>query len=214
MTILRITKKQNYIKKYSTLFLKSRIYCRMKAGDISKGTFILVQGEPFKVIEREFYKPGKGSAYVKLKIKGLVNGQILRETFNSSAIVEEATIEEKPAQYLYLDNEEFIFMDTESFDQFSITKNVLEQEADFLLEGEVYPVMHWETTPISLQLPAKVVLTVVEAPEAIKGDTVSKTVKPITLETGLVIRAPLFIKKGEKIVINTETKQYVERMGS
>ncbi len=186
----------------------------MKAGDITKGSCIMLRGEPYKVIEREFYKPGKGSAYVKTKIKGLQNGQIIRETFNSSAVVEETATTEIDAQYLYREASEFVFMDSESFEQFSIADDVLKDDAFFLLEGETYRITRWEDIPIAVQFPPKMVLAVVEAPEAIKGDTVSKTVKSITLETGLVIKAPIFIKAGEKVLVNTETKEYVERVNN
>lgn len=186
----------------------------IRAGAISKGACLLMKGEPYVVTEREFVNPGKGQAFVRVKLKSLKSGQTLRETLKSHETVDEAEVEERPAQFLYADDEAYHFMDTETFDQFAVDITGLEHKRDYLCEGESYELIVFEERAIDIKLPLKITLTVTSAPEALRGDTVSGATKQVTLETGLTVKAPLFIKDGDKLLINTETGEYVERVNS
>lgn len=184
----------------------------MKAGQIEKGQFILYKGEPFLVVEREFVNPGKGSAFVRCKLKGVRTGQLLKETIKSQDTVEEAEVTHRNSQYLYDDEQEYYFMDNETFEQFSRAKSGIEDYKYYMKDGEVYQVIFFEGNPIDIILPPKVALTVVVAPEALKGDTATSVTKIVECDTGAKIKAPGFIKEGDKILVNTETGEYVERI--
>ena len=184
----------------------------IRAGAISKGVFLLVKGEPHVVVEREFVNPGKGSAFVRMKLKSLVTGQVLKQVNKSQETLEDINVETREAQYLYADSEQLHFMDLETYEQFTMP---VESHADkklFIIEGNTVQLSFWDEKPIDILLPYKVVLTVTEAREGLKGDTVSGATKPVTTETGLVVKVPLFIKQGDKILVNSETREYVERV--
>jgi elongation factor P len=184
----------------------------IRAGEIAKGTFLLIKNEPYEVVEREFVSPGKGSAFVRLKMKNLKTGAVLTQTTKTQESVEDAEVDNKYSQYLYSDDQFFHFMDNKTYEQLEVPKQGLEDKKDFLKEGETYQVVVYENQPINIIIPFKMVFAVTEAHNAIKGDTVSGSTKPVTLETGLIVRVPLFIKQGDKVRINTETKDYVERV--
>lgn len=186
----------------------------IRAGAIEKGICLLLKNDPYLVVEREFVNPGKGSAFVRLKLKNLKTGQVLRETIKTNDSVEEADVYDKNAQFLYSDATGYYFMDNESYEQFSVPREGMEDKQYYLQEGHSYYVTFWEGNPIDIKIPYKIVLTVKEAHEALKGDTVTGATKPVVLETGLTVRVPIFIKQGEKIMINTETNEYVERVNS
>ena len=186
----------------------------IKAGQIDKGMFLLVKNAPYLVAEREFVNPGKGSAFVRLKLKNLIDGSVLKETMKSQDNVEDIVVEEKDCQYLYSDGESFHFMDQETYDQFEIPVKTMEDKALYMKDGETYRVVIWDGNPIDIKIPYKVVYEVTEAAEALKGDTVTGATKVITVETGLKVKVPIFIKQGEKILVNTETGEYVERVNS
>ena len=163
-------------------------------GDIAKGTVLLHKGSPYLVVEREFVNPGKGAAFARVKMKNLKDGAVLTQTIKTADTVEDATVDTHKGQYQYEDGESYLFMDTESYDE--------------------YEILIWEGNPIDVKIPAKMVFEVAESENYVKGDTVSGATKPITTETGLVVRVPLFIKQGEKILVNTESNEYQERINS
>ena len=184
----------------------------IKAGAIDKGICLLHKGDPYLVVEREFVNPGKGSAFVRLKLKNLKTGQVLRETMKTQDSVEEITVDDLPCQYLYADEEFYYFMNNESYDQFEVPIKGLEDKGLFMKEGESYKISMWDGTPIDIEVPYKVVYEVTEAEDGVKGDTATGASKMVTVETGLTVKVPLFIKKGERIMVNTETREYVERV--
>ena len=186
----------------------------IKAGSIDKGMFLLLKGDPHLVVEREFVNPGKGSAFARLKLKNLITGQVLRETMKTQDSAEEAVVMEKNCQYLYADADSYHFMDNETYEQFTIPFAGFEDIKLFMIEGDTYKVVVWDEKPIDVKVPYKMVYTVTEASEGVKGDTVTKTTKPVVVQTGLTVRVPLFIKEGERIMVNTETREYVERVNS
>jgi elongation factor P len=186
----------------------------IKASDISKGMFILIKNEPHVCVEREYVNPGKGSAFVRLKLKNIKSGLVVRQTNKAQDNLEDVNVEYRDVQFLYTDEESYHFMDTKSYEQLAIPVEGNEEKKDFLKDGEMYQVVFWENTPIDIKLPTKMVFTVAEAEKAERGDTVSGATKTITCETGLKVKVPLFIKQGDKILVNTETREYQERVNS
>ena len=184
----------------------------IKAGQLSKGVFILVKGEPYEVTEREFVNPGKGSAFVRVKLKNMKSGQVLKQTIKTQDQVEDIEVTEMECQYLFSDGENLHFMNSETYEQFGIPAAVLEDKSQFLKEGETYELVMWEDRPLDIMLPYKVKYTVTQAEEAVKGDTVTGATKTVEVETGLTVKVPLFIKEGDNILVNTETGEYVERV--
>jgi len=186
----------------------------IKAGQIDKGTALLIKGQPYVVTDREFVNPGKGSAFVRLKMKSPSTGQTLSDTIKTQDSVEDINVEDRDCQYLYHDEESFYFMMTESFEQISVPLASFTDYQFLMKEGETYRCTFWEQELLDIQIPSKVVYTVVEAEDAIKGDTVTGATKNAVTDTGLKVRVPIFIKAGEKIRVNTETKEYLERVNN
>jgi elongation factor P len=184
----------------------------IRASDISKGTFLLINGQVYACAEREYVNPGKGASFVRLKLKNIKNGSVLRQTNKAVDELEECSVEYRDVQYLYADDENYHFMDNANYEQFTIGIAGEEEKHDFLKEGEVYSIIFWERQAIDIKLPTKMVFTVKEAERAERGDTVSGATKPVVCETGLKVRVPLFIKEGDRILVNTETREYQERV--
>ncbi|THB64158.1 MAG: elongation factor P [Spirochaetaceae bacterium] len=186
----------------------------IKAGAIEKGSCLLIKGDPYLVTEREFVNPGKGAAFARVKLKNLKTGQVLRETIKTSESVEVADVFDRTVQYLYQDDEAVHVMDTDTYEQFELSPVGLEDKLKYIKEGETYNLVVWNELPIDIKIPTKVVYTVTEAAEGVKGDTVNGATKMVTIETGVEVRVPIFIKQGERIMVNTETNEYVERVNS
>ncbi len=184
----------------------------IKAGQIAKGMCLIIKQAPYLVVEREFVNPGKGSAFVRLKMKNLITGTTLKETLKSNDNVEEADVYDKGSQFLYADGEGFYFMDSETYEQYQIPREGLEDKGMYMKEGDSYKIMFFGERAIDIELPTKMVFAVTDAPEAVKGDTVTGATKIVTCETGLTVKVPIFIKQNEKILVNTETGEYVERV--
>ena len=184
----------------------------IKAGAIAKGMFLLMKNEPHLVVDREFVNPGKGSAFVRLKMRSIISGRGLQQVIKTQDTVEDINVEHKDAQFMYADKESFHFMDLESYEQFAMPLSGQEDKRLFLKEGDTVQLAVWDERPIDILLPYKIVLAVSQAGIGLKGDTVSGSTKAVTLETGLVVKVPLFIKEGDKILVNTETRDYVERV--
>jgi len=185
-----------------------------KAGSLEKGMAILVKGDPYIIVEREFVNPGKGSAFVRTKLKNPTTGQVLRETMKTQDQVEEIVVEDKDCQYLYADDESYHFMDLDTYEQFEVSVKSFEDYRLLMKEGDTYTLVMWENKPLDIKVPYKVVYKVTKAEDAVKGDTVTGATKVVEVETGLTVKVPIFIKEGEKILVNTETKEYVERVNS
>jgi elongation factor P len=186
----------------------------IRGGDIVKGSCLLQKGQPFLVVEREFHNPGKGTAVARIKMKSIKDGSVLSLTIPTQQEVEDAQVSVQTCQYQYSDQDNYHFMDNESFEQYEVSIADHEDKKFYLKEGEPYELTIWEGKVIDIKIPYKVVFTVAESENYVKGDTVSGATKPITTETGLTVRVPLFIKQGEKILVNTETNDYVERVNS
>ena len=179
--------------------------------DIKAGKNILWEGSPYVVLSAEHSKTGRAGAVLRTKLKNLLNGSVLEKTFNGSDKADEADMSKSKAQYLYAEQTGFVFMDMTTYDQFTLDKDVIGESYLYLLEGTEVGVLNFNETPVNIDLPIKVTLTVVEAPPGVKGDTSSGGDKVVTLETGLKITTPLFVNEGDKIIINTEKGAYVSR---
>ena len=183
-----------------------------ETSDIRKGLKIQIDGDPYVVVDFQFVKPGKGNAFTRTRIKNLVTGAVLDRTYKSGEKLEEASMEDRPMQFLYKDDGGFHFMDQTSYEQYSIPAKVVDEEARFLKENLVVNVLLFNDRPVSIALPNFVELEVTETDPGVRGDTATGGKKPATLETGAVINVPLFIERGEKLKIDTRSGDYVERV--
>jgi elongation factor P len=186
----------------------------IRGGDIVKGSCLLQKGQPFLVVEREFHTPGKGTAIARVKMKSIKDGSVLSLTIPTQQEVEDAEASIHTCQYQFADPDNDHFMDSESYDQYEVPIAENAEKKFYLKDGESYELTVWEGKVIDIKIPYKVVFTVAESENYVRGDTVSGATKPIVTETGLTIRVPLFIKQGEKILINTETNEYLERVNN
>ena len=180
--------------------------------DIKSGKNIVVEDIPYAVLYHEHSKTGRAGSVLRTRLKNLRSGTVLEKTFQGADKVMEADISKSKAQYLYKENDTYCFMDMESYEQFSLSEKVLVDAKNYLIEGTEITVLNFNSQPINIELPVKMILKVVEAPPNVRGNTVSSGGKVVTLETGLKVSAPLFIKEGEKIIVNTERGEYVSRV--
>ena len=182
------------------------------AGDFRNGVTFELEGNVFKIIEFQHVKPGKGSAFVRTKLRNVITGATVDRTFNPTDKMELARIERREMQYLYNDGESDIFMDMESYDQLPILPDVLGDSLKFVKENDVVQVLSYKGKIFGVEPPTFVELEVVKADPGVKGDTATNVTKNATLETGAEVKVPLFINEGEKIRVDTRTGEYLERV--
>ena len=181
--------------------------------DLKNGmTLRLDDGELWNVVEFQHVKPGKGGAFVRTKLKNVTTGKIVDKTFNAGVKVEVATVDKREMQYLYSDGDSYIFMDTETYDQINVPREVVGDNANYLLESAIVTVAVNEGTPLYIELPASVELTIAETEPGLQGDRSTGGTKPATLETGAVIQVPLFVTTGDKVKVDTRTGEYLGRV--
>jgi elongation factor P len=166
----------------------------------------------FQVVEHQHTKPGKGKAFVKMKLRNLDSGGVVERTFRAGENVQDAKIDRRDFQYLYSDDMGFHFMDTETYEQMAVQESLIGGAASFLREGMVVQLPIFESKPIGIDLQAAVELEVTYAEPGVKGDRVSGATKPVTTETGLVVQSPLFIEQGDVIKVDTRTGDYITRV--
>lgn len=179
--------------------------------ELRAGRAFKEDGELYLVLKYEHTKLGRGKANIKVKVRNLDNGRILEKSFISGARVEELETLKKRMQYLYQDAFGFYFMDPESFEQVSVSAEVVGEQVKFLKEGEEVDVLFGEDRALSVELPASVVLAVTHTEPGVKGDTATRTLKAATLENGIRLQVPLFVKVGDKIKVDTRSGEYIER---
>jgi len=182
--------------------------------DFRNGLCIEYNNDLYTIVQFQHVKPGKGPAFVRTKLKSLTNGRVIENTFNAGVKISVARVERRPYQFLYGDDIGYHFMHLENYEQISLEPSMIENP-DLMKEGqEVEIVYHADTeTPLSCDLPAFVIMEVTYAEPGVKGDTSSSTAtKPATIETGITVNVPIFINEGEKIKVDTRTKEYVERV--
>lgn len=180
--------------------------------EIRNGLKIELQGQPFEVLDFQHSKSGRGGAFIKTKLKNLMNGSVLEHTFRSGEKIAKPDLETKEMQYLYRDGEELVFMDMSSYEQLHVPAENLGQKANFLVEGQEVKALTFQEQLIDLSLPASVVLDVAETEPGLKGDTVSGATKSAVLENGLSVSVPLFVENGDKVKVDTRTGEYLGRV--
>lgn len=181
--------------------------------DVKTGLKILVDGEPYVIVEADFIKPGKGQAFTRIKIRNLKNGRVTERTLKSSDTVEGADVVDTDMQYLYSDGEYWHFMQKDTFEQYQADAAAMGDAAQWLKGEEECVVTLYNGVPISVTPPNFVELQIVETDPGVRGDTASGGGKPAKLETGAIVRVPLFVENGEVIRIDTRTGTYVSRVG-
>lgn len=182
------------------------------AGDFRNGVTFDMDGEVFQIIEFQHVKPGKGAAFVRTKIRNVISGGVTERTFNPSDKFQDAFIDRKEMQYMYTDGELYYFMDMESFEQIPLNKEKLSENFQFVKENEMVKVISYKGNVFGVEPPTFVELKVTHSEPAIKGDTVNNTMKPATLETGVIVKVPMFIDEGDMLRIDTRTGEYMERV--
>lgn len=180
--------------------------------EISKNVIIKKDGELLMVTEFQHVNPGKGAAFVRLRLRNIRSGKTLEVTLKANEEVEIVEVERRKMQYLYESAGRYAFMDSATYEQTELDEALLGEKKAYLKEGMEVFVAVYESAPVAVELPRKAAYKVAESPPGVRGDTASgKVTKEVTLENGLKVQAPLFIKEGEEVVINTETGEYVER---
>lgn len=179
--------------------------------DFRKGLKIEVEGTPYEIVEFQHFKPGKGGAMVRTKLRNILTGRMQDITFRSGEKVERPDMETREMQFLYREGEELIFMDLTTFEQLNLDSASTGGKEGFLKDGQQCKVLLYQGKPLDIDIPASLILEVTETEPGVKGDTVSNVTKPATLETGLTVQVPIFINTGDKIKVDTRSREYLGR---
>jgi elongation factor P len=180
--------------------------------DIRKGLKVLLDGNPFTVVEFQFIKPGKGAAFTRTKFKNLLSGNVIERNIRSGEKLEPANVEERSMQFLYREAEDLVFMDEKSFEQVSVRADMIGEAAGLMKDNLACQVLFFNERPVDVQLPTFVYLEVTASEPGVRGDTSGNVTKAATVETGATIQVPLFINIGDTLRIDTRTLEYVERV--
>ncbi|WP_285724646.1 elongation factor P [Psychromicrobium xiongbiense] len=180
--------------------------------DIKNGTVLNLDGQLWNVIEFQHVKPGKGGAFVRTKIRNILSGKVVDKTFNAGLKIDTATVDRRDYQYLYQDGEDFVFMDTQDFDQITVSAAVVGDAVNFMLENQNVNIALHEGTPLYLEMPASVVLEITYTEPGLQGDRSSAGTKPATLETGYEIQVPLFVENNTRVKVDTRDGSYLGRV--
>ena len=179
--------------------------------DLKKGTVCQIDGKPYRVVEYGQKVMGRGGSIVNVKLKNLIDGSVIPKTFKGADKIEPAEVTNRTVQYLYNDGDTYFFMDPESFEQFELTADVVDSAKDYLKEGDMLTLQFFDARVINVELPKNLYLAVTYTEDVVKGDTTSSVLKDATLETGLVVKVPAFIKQGDVVSVDTATGEYRER---
>jgi elongation factor P len=182
------------------------------SNDLKNGLVLNIDGQLWTVIEFQHVKPGKGGAFVRTKLKNVLTGKVVDRTFNAGVKVETENVDRRDMQYLYRDGDDWIFMDTVSFDQYTVSNAVVGESSDYLLENQVANVSVHNGTAIIVELPASVELMITYTEPGLQGDRSTGGTKPATLETGATVQVPLFIESDTKIKVDTRDGSYIGRV--
>jgi elongation factor P len=184
----------------------------ISTNDFKNGMTLELDNGLFVVVEFQHVKPGKGGAFVRTKIRNARTGAVLDRTFNAGVKVEQAIVEKRDFQFLYKDGDDYVFMNTDSYEQMNVDPARLGPAADYLIEQSIAMLTMYQGEIVSVEIPASVELTIADTEPGIQGDRVSGARKPATLETGKVIQVPLFVGPGEKVRVDTRTGDYITRV--
>jgi elongation factor P len=180
--------------------------------DLKNGITLQLENGLFTVIEFQHVKPGKGGAFVRTKLRNLKTGNVLEKTFNAGIRVEQAMLEKKDMQFLYRDGDDYVFMDTESYDQINVSPVALGDAADYIIESMIAIIATHNNDIVSVEIPASVELLIANTEPGIQGDRVSGARKPAELQTGKTIQVPLFVNIGDKVKVDTRSGEYLTRV--
>jgi len=180
--------------------------------DLKNGLVLNLDGQLWTVVEFQHVKPGKGGAFVRTKLKNVLSGKVVDKTFNAGVKVETANVDKREMQYLYKDGDDFVFMDTSSYDQLHVGAAVVGDASKFLLENQMATVATHDGVPLYVELPAAVVLEITYTEPGLQGDRSTGGTKPATLETGAEIQVPLFLETGTKVRVDTRDGSYLSRV--
>ncbi len=183
----------------------------ISAGDFRNGITIELEGSVFQIIEFQHVKPGKGAAFVRTKLKNVINGGVVEKTFRPTEKCPQARIDRKDMQYLYSDGDLYNFMDTENYDQIALNADTVGDALKFVKENEMVKVLSYNGSVFSIEPPLFVELAITETEPGFKGDTATGATKPATVETGAQVAVPLFVETGDVIKIDTRTGEYLSR---
>lgn len=179
--------------------------------DLKKGTVIQIDGQPYRVTDYNQKVMGRGGSIVNVKLKNLINGSVIPKTFKGQDKIEPAEVTNREVQFLYSDGDNYFFMDPASFEQFELPGDVVDEASQYLKEADMLNLQFFGEQVINVELPKNIYLAVTYAEDVVKGDTTSSVLKDATLETGLVIKVPAFIKVGDIVSVDTVTREYRER---
>ena len=184
----------------------------MDVSELRKNAKVELDGQPYVITDFQFVKPGKGQGLYKCKLKNMITGSVLDRTWRSGEKLEAANVESKKMQFLYGGAEGYTFMDNATYEQIELTPDVVGDDKDYLLDNLECEVLLYNERPVGVSLPSHIVMEIVETEPGVKGDTATNVTKSATVQTGLQVQVPLFIKQGEKVKIDTRTGAYVERV--
>lgn len=179
--------------------------------DFRRGLKIEMDGVPYEIVDFLHVKPGKGGAFIRTKLKNMINGRVVENTFRSGEKMVKPDLESKEMQYLYREGDEFVFMDMESYEQLHVGSAQLGEKSGYLKDGMELKMLLYKGQPLDLDLPASVALAVTDTEPGVKGDTVSGATKPAVVETGITVNVPLFVNIGDRIKVDTRTGDYIGR---
>jgi elongation factor P len=181
------------------------------SNDLKNGMILKIDNNLWKVIEFQHVKPGKGGAFVRTKLKNVIAGKVVDKTFNAGVRVENVNVDRRDMQYLYKENDNYIFMDDKTYEQISVNENIMSDAKNFLIEGTSVSVAMYENNPIYIDMPASVVLKVSQTEPGLQGNRSNAGNKPAVLETGYNANIPLFINEGDSNKIDTRTGEYISK---
>lgn len=185
---------------------------KISTNDLRSGMAVRLEGEVFIVVEAQHYKPGKGQAFVRTKLKNLRTGQFFERNLKADEEIERPYFERRDASYMYSTGQDYFFLDQSTYEQVGVPGEMIGDARELLKEGEVCSILYLDNEVVGVEMPTFVELTVVEAPPGVRGDTASNVMKPVKLETGATILVPLFIKEGDRVQVDTRTREYVRRL--
>ena len=180
--------------------------------DLKNGLVLNIDGQLWTVVEFQHVKPGKGGAFVRTKLRNMRTGAVIERTFNAGVRVEQAIIDRRDMQFLYKEGDDFVFMDTDTYEQINVSPVALGDAADYLVESATAQIALYGTEIVAVEIPASVELTIAQTEPGIQGDRVSGARKPATLQTGKVIQVPLFINIGDRVKVDTRSGDYITRV--
>lgn len=186
----------------------------VSTNEIRVGMKVEVDREPYLIINNEFVKPGKGQAFNRIKMKNMINGRVVERTYKSGEKIDLADIEEAKMRFLYKESDGAVFMDEKTFDQITISNDLIGNNQQWLMEEIVYDVIFYKGSPIELVPPTFMEMVITETAPGVRGDTSGRVLKPAVTETGAKVPVPIFVEEGEKIKVDTRTGEYVSRASS